>query len=88
MYNQTDAVLAIVAHIRATITQIGAAKNEQAFAHWVPAENLLTVLLVAERVNVNALRDALPRGAEVQKGAGTTYATEVRIKVVISQYRH
>jgi hypothetical protein len=85
MYNQTDAVLAIVAHIRATINEVGGVVNEQAIAHWVPAENLLTVLLVAERVNVNALRDALPLGAEVQKGSGTTYATEVHIKVVIKQ---
>ena len=87
MYNQTDAVLAIVAHIRATINEVGGVVNEQAIAHWVPAENLLTVLRVAEWVNVNALRAALPRGTEVQKGAGTTYATEVRIKIVISQYR-
>jgi hypothetical protein len=84
----TPEVLAIVADIRAAITEVGQPVNEQLFSFWVPNEGLLSFHIVADALNTKAVNERLARFVKVQKSVirGSGADEWVIDELVVSRY--
>lgn len=76
----------IVADIRAILDTHGEVQNEQLFGHYIPSEGLIEIILVAEQINLAAIRKRLSRNARFDWSRMTTFTIEWRCS--IAKYRY
>jgi hypothetical protein len=77
----------VVAHVLDTfVWDYGEVEKQQAGSYWNPAEGLVHISVVAGYINLEALRQNLPRAAQIKVLGIYSLVTSIVIEVVVDQY--